>query len=195
MNEQTPKRRADYPIDEIYLERWSSRAFSNKEVEEEKLFSLFEAARWAPSASNIQPWRFIYAQTEEDRKRFLTFINDGNVTWCKEAPVLVAVVAHMHFDEESDDINPTHAFDAGTAWGFLSLEAIRKGLMTHAMGGFNRKKAKEVLHIPDNYTVLAIVAVGYKGDQATLPEALQKREVPSNRKKVNTFVYEGLFDS
>lgn len=193
MTKQTQNRKADYPIDDLYLERWSSRAFSNETVDEDLLFSLFEAARWAPSAANIQPWRFVYAQTEEDRERFLTFINDGNVTWCKEAPVLVAVIAHMHFDEETSDVNPTHAFDAGTAWGYLSLEATRKGLLTHGMGGFDRIKAKEVLGVPDGYAVLALIAIGYQGDKETLPEALKKREVPSDRNKIDAFVYEGVF--
>src|SRR5690625_3772579 len=117
-------RKADYEIDPIYIKRWSPRAFSDRQVTEDVLFSLFEAARWAPSAANIQPWRFVFARSENDRKKFLSFINEGNVIWCNKAPVLVAVISKEKRD--SGQINPTHAFDTGTAWGYLTLEAIRK---------------------------------------------------------------------
>jgi len=193
MAKENTERKADYPIDDIYMNRWSPRAFSDKKVETETLFSVFEAARWAPSAANKQPWRFVYAMHEEDRETFLSFINDGNTSWCKHAPVLIAIVANKRWSEDSDDVNPTHAFDTGTAWGFLALEAYRKGLVTHAMGGFNREKAKEVLQIPDGHEVLAIVALGYHGDIESLPDSLQKREKKSNRNKIDTFIHEGLY--
>lgn len=186
------KRVADYEIDPVYIKRWSTRAFSNKEVDEELLFSLFEAARWAPSAANVQPWRFVFARSQEDREKFLSFMNKGNM-WCGEAPVLVAVISHKHWNYDSDSINPTHAFDTGTAWGFLALEAVRKGLYTHPMGGFDREKAREVLKLPQDYEIHAIVAVGYKGDRADLPEALQEREVASGRKGIKEFISEGKF--
>lgn len=195
MKEHLNERKAEYPIDKLYTERWSPRAFSNEDVDREVIFSLFEAAKWAPSAANKQPWRFVYAIKKEDRDTFLTFINDGNILWCKEAPVLIAIVADTRWSEDSNDINPTHAFDTGTSWGFLALEAKRKGLITHAMGGFNRKKAKEVLQLPDGHEVLAMVAVGYHGDKESLPEGLQKREVVSNRNKVDTFIHEGLYST
>lgn len=184
---------ADYDIDPIYIKRWSTRAFSDKEVEDEVLYSLFEAARWAPSAANVQPWRYIIARTEKDRETFLSFMNKGNVVWCKHAPVLVAVLSHTKWDYDTEDVNPTHAFDAGTSWGFLALEAARKNLVTHPMGGFSRKKAKEILEIPESYDVHAIVAIGYKGDKSILPEALQKREKASSRKKITEFIFEGKF--
>lgn len=195
MKNQISERLADYPIDELYTERWSPRAFSNKIVDKEVLFSLFEAARWAPSAANKQPWRFVYAMEKADRDTFLTFINDGNTSWCQKAPVLIAVVANTRWSEDSEDINPTHAFDTGTAWGFLALEAKRKGLITHAMGGFNREQAKEVLEIPDGHEVFAIVAVGYHGDKESLPEGLQEREVQSNRNRIDTFIHEGQYST
>lgn len=185
-------REAEYDIDEIYLQRWSPRAFLEKEVPEDDLMSLFEAAKWAPSAANMQPWRFIIARTEEDRRRFLSFINEGNVIWCQKAPVLVAVVSKTTW-QDGKEMNPTHAFDAGAAWAYLSLEAIRKGLHTHPMGGFNRQKAKEVLHIPEDYDIHAIIAIGYRGDKADLPEKLQQREKPSQRKKVADIISEGIF--
>lgn len=186
-------RSTHYDIDPTYTKRWSSRAFTNVDVPKDVLYSLFEAARWAPSAANVQPWRFIIARTEVDRRKFLSFINEGNVIWCDKAPVLVAVVSHMKWKDGGHDNNPTHAFDTGTAWGFLSLEATRKGLVAHAMGGFNRTKAKEVLNIPEDYDVHAMIAIGYRGDQQQLTPELQEREKPSTRKKVEEFTYEGTF--
>ncbi|WP_368652566.1 nitroreductase family protein [Ornithinibacillus sp. 4-3] len=193
MTETNNQRKANYKINPIYIERWSPRAYLNKEISDETLNCLFEAARWAPSAANVQPWRFIIARSDTDRAKFLTFINDGNKKWCDKAPVLVAVTSLKNWKVDSDDINPTHGFDTGAAWGFLSLEAIRQGLHTHAMGGFNREKAKEVLEIPDNYDVHAIIAIGYKGEKEMLDESLQQREIPSNRKPIEEFVFEGVF--
>lgn len=187
------KRVADYEIDPVYTKRWSTRAFSNEEVEEEVLYSLFEAARWAPSANNVQPWRYIIARTKEDREKFLSFMNEGNVIWCHRAPVLVVVVSFTRWTPTAKSTNPTHAFDTGTSWGFLALEAVRKGLVTHPMGGFDREKAKKVLNIPEKYEIHAIVAIGYKGDKADLTEELQEREVASGRKKITEFISEGTF--
>lgn len=188
----TNNRQADYEIDPIYLERWSPRGFSEKEVDEETLFSLFEAARWAPSAGNLQPWRFIIARTKEDREKFYQFIADANVEWCRKAPVLVAIVSKKIRNEKGAP-NATHAFDTGAAWGFLALEAVRKGLITHGMGGIDREKAKEVLNIPKEFDVQAIIAIGYFDPDAELSEDNRKREVPSNRQPVKEFVYEGSF--
>ncbi|HLR69469.1 nitroreductase family protein [Virgibacillus alimentarius] len=186
-------RKASYDIDPIYTKRWSPRSFLNKSVPEDVLHSIFEAARWAPSAANIQPWRFIIARTEEDRKKFLDFMFDGNAIWCDKAPVLVAVVSKT-VSEFTKGYNPSHAFDTGTAWGYLALEAARKGLASHAMGGFHKDKAKEILNIPEDYTVHAIIAVGYRGDKQTLPEKFQDREQPSNRNEIEMFISEGAFE-
>lgn len=184
-------REASYDIDPIYVNRWSPRSFIDKEVSNDILHSVFEAARWAPSAANKQPWRFILARAKEDRDKFLSFINEGNVTWCKKAPVLIALLSKT--DNENGSPNPTHAFDTGTSWGFLALEAYRKGLITHAMGGFDRDKAKEVLSIPENYTVHAIVALGYHGEKELLDEPYRGREEPSNRKELHELLSEGKF--
>ncbi|MBO1005541.1 nitroreductase family protein [Pseudogracilibacillus auburnensis] len=185
-------RTADYPIDPIYIKRWSPRSFSTKEVEQEKLNSLFEAARWAPSAANWQPWRFIFAKSNEDRKKFLSFLYEGNVEWCKNAPAFVAIASKTTRNEAGDP-NIAHTFDTGTAWGYLSLEANRQGLITHGMGGFDRGKAKEVLHIPDEYDIHAIIAIGYHNPQGELSEKNKEREIPSNRHPIEKFVFEGKF--
>lgn len=186
------KRKAAYAIDEAYINRWSPRAFSTKEVEEEKLNAIFEAARWAPSAANWQPWNYIVARKEEDRATFLSFINENNVEWCKRAPVLVLAISKKTRNEEGDP-NPWHAFDAGTAWGYLSLEAYRQGLITHGMGGFDKDKARELLEIPAEYDINAVVAVGYHDPTTLLSERNQQREVPSDRKPIESFVFEGKF--
>ncbi|GAA0589067.1 nitroreductase family protein [Virgibacillus siamensis] len=185
-------RAAAHDIDPIYINRWSPRSFLNKEVPEDVLQSVFEAARWAPSAANIQPWRFIIARKPEDRGRFHSFIYDGNVAWCEKAPVLAAVVSKTDA-EFTGGHNPSHGFDTGAAWGYLALEAARKGLSTHAMGGFDKEKAKAVLGIPDNYVVHAIVAIGYQGDKAALQEQFRDREKPSDRNEKGSFISEGLF--
>lgn len=187
-------RKAAYDIDPIYLKRWSSRAFADRDVSDDVLYSLFEAARWAPSSGNMQPWHYIIARTKEDRERFLTFMNKGNAIWCDKAPVLVAVFSRKPWVEGGRDINPTHAFDTGTSWGFLALEATRKNLVAHAMGGFNRELAKKVLHIPHSYDIHAIIAIGYRGEKSQLTNSLQEREKPSDRKKISEFVFEGKFN-
>lgn len=192
MTTKTLHRRANHAIDPIYLQRWSPRAFATKPVEEEKLNAIFEAARWAPSAMNIQPWRFIVGQTEEEREKFLSILNEGNVLWCKRVPVFVAVLSQKVRNDEGAQ-NPFHAFDTGAAWGFLALEAVRQGLITHGMGGFDRAKAREVLRVPDDYEIQAIIAVGYHDPKAPLAESLREREKPSNRKPIEEFVYKGTF--
>jgi nitroreductase len=192
MTDITEARRADYDIDLIYLKRWSPRSFLDKVIPDDILYSLFEAARWAPSAANVQPWRFIVAKKEEDRERFLAFINEGNTTWCSNAPVFVAVVSKVA-EERFGGKNPSHAFDVGAAWGFFALEAARKGLITHAMGGFNKNLAREALNVPNDYEIHAIIAVGYQGSKDSLNEAHKNREKPSGRRPVEDFTFEGVF--
>lgn len=184
-NEVKQYRQADYDIDDMFLERWSPRSFQEKEVPQEDLMSVFEAARWAPSSMNMQPWRFIIARTEEDRERFHSFVMDGNLKWCEKAPVLALIV--------SDKEAATHAFDSGAAWGFLSLQARKKGLITHAMGGFYKDKAREVLGIPEEYDIQALVAIGYQDEKEKLTEDMQQREEPSPRRPVEESLMEGSF--
>lgn len=184
------ERRPAYDIDSVYINRWSTRSFLNKPVEDQVLLGVMEAARWAPSAFNYQPWKFIIARTEEDRQKFYSFISEFNLAWCKAAPVLIMVASHTA--SERGDF-PSHAFDTGAAWGFLSLEATRKGLATHPMTGFDFAKAREILNIPDDYQLQALVALGYPGPKEILPEALQERERPSDRNAVEQSLFEGGF--
>ncbi|MDB5053562.1 MAG: nitroreductase family protein [Bacilli bacterium] len=181
--EVAQSRHAEHPIDPIFLNRWSPRAFSEQEIPEDVLLSIFEAARWAPSASNEQPWRYIVAANQTERERFHTFISPFNLEWCKKPPVLVLAISKK--TGANDKFNRTHAFDAGTAWGYLALEAIRLGLFTHGMGGFDADKARETLQIPEDYDLHAVIAIGYRGETSSLPERYQERETPSNRRQTS----------
>ncbi|QDP42223.1 nitroreductase family protein [Radiobacillus deserti] len=184
------KRKPDFEADPLFVNRWSPRAFRDKEVTHETLMSILEAARWAPSSMNLQPWRFIVARTQEDREKFRSFVMEGNQGWSSKAPVLVLILSET--ERDGNKIG-THAFDTGTAWGFLSLQAFQKGLITHAMGGIYKDKAKEVLNIPEQFEVQALVALGYQGDKASLPEQLQGREEPSVRRPIVESTFEGSF--
>lgn len=184
-------RQPAYDIDPIFIHRWSPRSFSNKPVSDEILFSLFEAARWAPSANNEQPWRFIVARSKEAKETFYDFISPGNRLWCEKAPVLALILSHKL--NQKGQTNRTHAFDTGTAWGYLALEAVKKGLVTHPMGGFDPEKAREILKVPEAYDIHAVIAIGYQGDKNALPEKLREREKPSQRRPLHEFLFEGQF--
>ncbi|WP_085522958.1 nitroreductase family protein [Tuberibacillus sp. Marseille-P3662] len=189
-NDVTDIREPQYNIDDIFYNRWSPRSFSEEEVPNDVLLSLFEAARWAPSAANFQPWHFIIARAQEDREKFYPFIFDGNRDWCERAPVLAVILSKTTTDNGH---NRSHAFDTGAAWAHLALQAFNKGLITHAMGGFNPDKAREVLNIPDDYDIQCVVAIGYRGEKALLSEKDQNREKPSFRHSIDEFLFEGDF--
>jgi len=179
-----------YEISEDIQKRWSPRAFSTEPVEMDDLMALFEAARYAPSCFNEQPWRFIVAVKEDELKVMRSILNENNQEWANKAPVLVVIVAKKSFTSNGEP-NSWHAFDAGTAWGFLALEAQRRGFITHAMGGFSKIKAHDVLDIPGKYEVLAMIAIGKKGKKEELSPALQTREEPATRKPLTELVFHG----
>jgi nitroreductase len=179
-------------IEPLILNRWSPRAFAERAVSDEVLTSLFEAARYAPSASNLQPWRFIVAKREEDRRKFHSFIVEKNRQWCERAPVLV-LVAGQQINAANGKPNRTYAFDTGAAWAYLALEATRQGLIVHAMAGFMQDKAREALGIPEHYEPLIVIAIGYRGDVAVLDPEFQEREKPSARHPLTDTVFEGRF--
>ncbi len=187
-----PFRAADHAVDAAFLNRWSPRAFAPTPVPDELLMRAFEGARWAASSYNEQPWRFLFARTDEDRARFNEFISPFNRAWSDQAPVIILVVAKKTFSH-NDTPNPTHEYDAGTASGYLALQASLLRLVMHGMAGFDRDKARELLHIPDDFTPIAVYALGYPGDKADLPEKLQEREFPSGRRPVPESVMEGGF--
>lgn len=169
-------------VDEMFLDRWSPRSFTDEPIPKEHVQSLFEAARWAPSCYNDQPWFFVYATSEEGRKRFLSTLVEGNQVWAKDAPLLVYVTARRRF-RHNDKENRHAGFDAGAAWVSLAFQARRLGLYAHAMAGFRKKEAYQLLGLGEGeYDILAAVAVGRRGDPGALPEKLRKSEWPNSRK-------------
>lgn len=187
-------RHADHDIDAIFLNRWSPRAFSPEPIDDETLMRAFEAARWAPSSFNEQPWRFIIARSEEDRAKFTDFLAPGNQAWNKNVPVLVLVISKKTFTHDGLT-NLTNQFDAGCAWGFLALGAHKLGLITHGMVGFDHDKVRAVLEVPDDFDILAMIAIGKRGELSQLPPAVQAREKISVRRPLKDSIMEGKFQS
>ena len=186
-------RKARRPIDPLFLNRWSPRAMSGEEVSEQDLMILFEAARWAPSSYNNQPWRFLYARRNTDNwDLFFNLLGEGNQVWTKEAAVLVVVLSKKTLDHNGKPAR-THSFDAGAAWENLALQGSQKGLVIHGMQGFDYDRARQVLNVPDDHQVEAMIAIGRPGKKEDLPERLREREVPSGRKEVAEIAFEGQF--
>ncbi|HVF68243.1 MAG TPA: nitroreductase family protein [Pyrinomonadaceae bacterium] len=186
-------RKPEHEVDELFLNRWSPRAMSGEAVAEEELMSLFEAARWAPSSFNNQPWRILYARRDgEYWDTFLGLLVEGNRVWAKEAAALLLFVSKETFDHNGQPY-PTHSFDTGAAWENLALQATLKGLVTHGMQGFDYERARTELNIPEGFRVEAMVAVGRPGDPSTLPERVRAREAPSDRKPLSEITCEGPF--
>ncbi|HPD57659.1 MAG TPA: nitroreductase family protein [Smithellaceae bacterium] len=185
-------RKPEYDVDEIFLNRWSPRAMSGEEIEEKVLFQLFEAARWAPSSNNNQPWRFIYARRNTKHwDTFFDLLAEGNKNWAHNAAVLLVVVSKTTFDNNKHA--RTHSFDAGAAWENFALQGSLLGLVVHGMQGFDYDEAKKVLEIPDDYQVEAMIAVGRPGRKEDLPDYQQEREFPSSRKSIVEIAMEGVF--
>lgn len=187
------KRRAGHPIDRLFVDRWSPRAMSGEDLSEEDLMVLFEAARWAPSSSNNQPWRILYARRGTGHwQAFFNLLGDGNKVWCVNAAALLLFVSKMTFDHTGKP-SVTHSFDTGAAWENLALQGTLKGYVVHGMQGFDYERTRAELQIPEGFQVEAMIAVGKPGDPAQLPEALRQRESPNDRKKLAEIVCEGMF--
>jgi nitroreductase len=184
---------AQHPIHDLFKRRWSPRAFSDRPVEAEKLRILFEAARWAPSSNNEQPWRFIVANKDNETEwsRLLACLVEGNRKWAYRAPVLILSVASLN---SQDDSTPNrHAFhDTGMAVENLVLQATALGFAVHQMAGFDVEKARADLKIPSGYEPVAMIAVGYPGDLASLPDRLRERELqPRSRRPISEWTFSG----
>ena len=182
-----------YPIHDLLRQRWSPRAFDDRRIEPEKLRSLFEAARWAPSSNNEQPWRFIVGNkdNEPDWNRLFDCLSENNRKWAFRAPVLILSVASLNFE---DDAKPNrHAFhDTGMAVENLVLQAVALGLAAHQMAGFDVEKTRVDLRIPSGYEPVAMIAVGYPGDPASLPDRLRERELqPRIRQPISAWTFSG----
>lgn len=180
MEVATPRRKSheiEYPIAELISERRSIRAFSQQPIEKEKIASLFEATRWAPSSTNEQPWVYIYATQDQPElwNKIFDCLNEGNRIWAKNAPLLIVSLARKNFTR-FEGINTHAMYDLGGANSFLAIQAVSMGLQIRQMGGFNARKAIESLNIPNDLEVAVLIAVGYPGDPSALPENLRLRE-------------------
>lgn len=188
----------EYGIDPMFVQRWSPRAFTGEEIPETTLLSFFEAARWAPSAMNAQPWRFAYARRGSTAfDRFLGVLAPANQVWAARASALVAIVSvtTLKLPDRPDPVPAeSHSFDAGAAWAQFALQAHLAGWSTHAMGGFDSAPANDVLALPPDHHIEVFVAVGRRGDPATLPEWARLREKPNNRRPLTDLVREGPFE-
>lgn len=185
-------RHPEQEINPLILNRWSPRALSGGKLTAAEKFALFEAAKWAPSSSNSQPWRFIYAENGTAAwPKFFGLLDKGNQEWAVRAALLIVVVSQQVSDQGR--LLKTASFSAGSAWENLALEATSRGLIAHGMAGFDYERAKSELKIPADYKVEAMIAVGHPGDVSQLSENNQKREFPSDRKKLSEIINEGEF--
>jgi nitroreductase len=186
-------RKSLYPISNIFLNRWSSRALSNEPVINEQLMKLFEAARWAPSSYNEQPWRFIYTRKGTPTwDSLLGLMLPINQIWAKNAPVFVVLISKTFFDRNTKPSH-THTFDAGAAWMSLALQGSIDGLVIHAIADFDYEKAQAFLNLPPEFKIEIIIAIGNPGNKEALPAELQIREKPSDRKSLKEIVFEDAF--
>jgi len=186
-------RKTDYPIDDIFLDRWSPRAMSGEEISEKDLKTLFEAARWAPSAYNNQPWRILYAhRSGEYWPTFFNLLFESNKVWARNAAALLLFISKTTFDHNGKP-SVTHSFDTGAAWQNLALQGFSRGFVVHGMQGFDYERARTMLNIPEGYQVEAMVAIGRPGDKEFLQDELLKREVPGDRRELEKTVCEGPF--
>lgn len=183
----------------VFYKRWSARAFADRDVAEEDLRRVFEAARWAASSSNEQPWRFLVGRRgTQTHLRILETLAPLNQQWAQKAPVLILGVAKARFSHR-DAPNHYAGYDLGAASSYLTLQAAALGLTTHQMAGFDREKARTLLGIPEAYELGAVIALGYQDAPAALAndELIRRETAPRERKALDEFVYEewgkGLF--
>lgn len=186
---------SDHPIHELIRNRWSPRAFANKLIPEDILRSLFEAARWAPSSYNEQPWAYIVA-TKEDKVNFENLLGtlvEFNAAWAKNAAALAIAVAKLAFTHNNAP-NRNAQYDTGAATALLALEATARGLVVHQMAGFDPEKARRTFAIPEGWEPLAAIAIGYPGNPDSLSPKLKDRELaPRTRKPIREFVMSGTW--
>ena len=192
----TALRHSAYPVEPLFLERWSPRAFDSSSMSDEDFLTIMEAARWAPSAFNAQPWRFVYAKRDDATwAGLLDLLIPFNASWAKNAAVLIYVVSDTLMTQPDGATKPSHShsFDSGAAWALLALQATRLGYRAHGMTGVDFDRARTVLGVPERYRVEAAVVIGRQADKSILPEALQTREAPSHRRPLDSLLARGRF--
>lgn len=187
MTDRTPQA----PVDRLFLDRWSPRAFDASAISETDRDTLFEAARWAPSAFNAQPWRLLYAQRDDANwTRFLDLLVPANQAWAKNASLLIFFVSAA---TSRGKPSHTHSYDTGAAWLSLALQAEKLGLRAHGMSGVDFDAARTALSVPDDFRIEAAAAVGRQADPSTLPENLRGNERPSDRRPLAEIAFSGNF--
>jgi nitroreductase len=187
-------RKADHPIETLLLARWSPRAMTGEPLKDSEISILFEAARWAPSTYNEQEWRFLYGRRDTPQwQTFFDLLVEGNQAWCKNAGMLVVILAKKTFTQNGKP-NPVHLFDVGAAFENIALQASKMNLVVHGMQGFGFDKARTSLKVPDDFDVAAMFAAGRPAEPDTLPEPLREREKPSGRKPISEIICEGTFE-
>jgi nitroreductase len=189
-------RTSEFPIDTFFLDRWSPRAFTDETMDQETILTILDAAHWAPSSGNNQPWRFVYGLRGTpafDAIRDL--LVPGNQRWAQNAAALMVVVSKTYRIGSNGERREayTHSYDTGAAWFSVICQAMKLGYHAHGMEGFDKEKAVTVLSLPEGFRVEAAAAIGRIADKSTLPEDLQEREVPSKRKRVEEIAFEGKF--
>jgi nitroreductase len=190
-------RQAAHPIHAMFTNRWSPRALTGESITQEQLFTVMEAARWAPSAYNFQPWRFIYAMRDTAAwTPIFDGILEGNRTWVKDGSALIVLASAKNAQFPGRDApgpNAWHAFDAGAAWISMALQASHMGLVAHALAGFDPAKIRAATQLPEDHDINAVIVIGKQGDKSKLPEMLQAREMPNDRKPLSATASEGHF--
>lgn len=180
-------------MDHLFVDRWSPRAMSGEGIPEQDLMTILEAARWAPSSYNNQPWRILYACRESAYwSLFFDLLASTNKVWAKNAAALLLIISKTTF-EHNGKPSVTHSFDAGAAWENLALQGFKMGYVVHGMQGFDYERARSVMEIPDDFRVEAMVALGRPGEKESLPEELRARELPNERRSLDQTVCEGPF--
>ncbi|HKR93698.1 nitroreductase family protein [Novosphingobium sp.] len=182
-------------VEKIIVDRWSPRAFDGSEIPQEDLDVIFEAAGWAPSAFNAQPWTFLYSRKgDASWDLFLSLLVEFNQGWAQNASALVFVVSDKVMRSDTGNSESySHSFDAGAAWALAAIQAQALGYRTHGMTGIKFGEAEKALGIPEDHRLEAAFTIGRQGSKEALPEFLQAREVPSARKAVNLIAKAGKF--
>lgn len=188
---------ADHPVDAQFLDRWSPRAFSTESMAQADVLSLLEAARWAPSASNLQPWRFVYGlRGDAGFSAIAAALVPFNQAWADKAAALVVFASKTTTPKDDTEVpNAYHAFDTGAAWAQLALQAHLNGWAAHGMAGFDPAVLARNVALPADHVLHAVVAVGRQGDPAGLPEMLRAREHPIDRLALTETAFHGMFGS
>ena len=192
MTKGSDHRKPAHPIHPLFLDRWSPRAMSGEALSEAELMVLLEAARWAPSSGNVQPWRFLYARRDTDFwPAFLDLLVPANRSWAERAGALVLFISRTQLSDGRPCV--THSYDTGAAWQSLALQGSLSHLVVHGIQGFDYEQARRVLRIPSEFAVETMAVIGKPGDPALLTESQRSRELPSNRRPLNETACEGPF--